>query len=114
MATPIVVPETDKSGIQNGRWKVFASIRLPDKRGWRVTPVLKFAAESGSGAAVKWTLEALEGCKVEGDGLKIPAGTRKVRFVGTSIPESHPIPAEDSAVTVVLRNVEPLAEGDAA
>ncbi len=110
--SPRVRVDRAKSRVDaQGRWDVQARIRLPDERAWRVAPVLVFAAETGGGTGAEWSLSAVRGCSVDGGYLVIPAGTREARFRGISDPASHPAAADDSSVSVVLRQARPVTGG---
>jgi RNA polymerase primary sigma factor len=96
-----------------GRWAVTARIRLrPARTPTRLTPGVYFLGESGDGVAVAW--EALEpgtpGCAAEAGGLRLPAGTREVRFAGLTDPRSHPVPATASCVRVEVKKFLPVRE----
>jgi RNA polymerase primary sigma factor len=98
---------------ENGKWDVEATIRVrPDGRAWRMRPVLSFAAETGAGLPVEWErIEPVSSCTIDSDGrLIIAPGVREARFHGVSDPNSHPVPAVESTVTVDIRSVERLDE----
>jgi len=101
---PRVKVDASRSRVDpDGSWNIEATVRLPDRRTWTVEPVLIFAAETGAGARVEWsTLKALDGCRVEHGVLVIESGSRVARFQGLSNPATHPAPAKDTAVRVVL------------
>lgn len=93
---------------RDGRWNIRGRIRVPNTGAtWHVTPVLIFAAETGGGTTVNWLEKGLEvdqPCRVEDGEIIIPPGTREVPFRGISDPSSHPVPANECAVRVDLRN----------
>lgn len=98
----------DPSGVVNvaGAWEVEATVRVKPAVGkvWRGRPVAIFNAETGAGEPVPWaTLESVRGCKVSGDQIVIPAGTREARFRGTTDPARHPVPAADSTLSIDFR-----------
>jgi hypothetical protein len=91
---------------RTGAWVVEATVRVKAAPGkvWRGRPVAIFNAETGTGQLVKWSnLEAVKGCKIEGDYVVIPAMVREARFRGTTDPTDHPVPAADSTLSVDFR-----------
>jgi transcriptional regulator with XRE-family HTH domain len=86
-------------------WIVEGKIKVPEDRLWKMEPTLRFAAETGSGKTVHWDIEAISGCYIEDGKLIIDPGIREAVFKGISNPESHPAPAKDTSVKVILRNV---------
>jgi hypothetical protein len=87
---------------------VEATLRLkPESEARKLKPVLIFNTETGSGRLVDWeNLEAVKGCRVQGDRLLIPPDTREAKFRGVSNSDSHPVPAADSTITIDVREVE--------
>jgi RNA polymerase primary sigma factor len=108
---PRVLIDRNRTGVQeDGSWKVVVRVRLPDDRIWRASPGLVFAAETGGGRRASWTIQPIKGCTVDGEAIMSKPGAREMQFVGISDPASHPAPAADSAVRVVLYRAQ--AEGD--
>lgn len=106
---PFVRVDQSKSFIdQDGRWQIQGKIRLPSRTraGWRVTPVLTFAAESSGGSRARWHhLEVDPPCRVDGEEIIIELhGAREAVFRAISDPTSHPVGASECAVRVDLRN----------
>ena len=98
---------------ERGRWAIAARIRLrPARTATRLVPALYFVGEGGERVAAEWAeLEpATAGCSAEGGGLRLPAGTREVRFRGITDPGSHPIPAAASCVAVGIRKFGPTGK----
>ncbi len=92
----------------DGSWKVSAGIRVRRSNDtWRVEPVVAFQQETGSGYAVAWRkLEAVANCGIEDGRLVIPANTDEAKFTGETEPDSHPVDATESCVTIDLRRVQ--------
>ncbi len=94
---------------EHGAWPIEATITLPvprrkKLREWRLSPVLKFATESGAAIPVKWaSLEAVQNCTVEGRQLIAPVGTRTIKFRGVTDPSTHPVGASRAKVLVDVR-----------
>ncbi len=95
---------------QSGAWVLRCRVLLPDRRAWSMTPVLRFAAESGAGKVVQWEIRGIQNCKVEDGILMVPSGAREAEFEGVSDPASHPAPSTDTAVSVQLRAVHAKQE----
>jgi hypothetical protein len=91
----------------DGSWSVNAEVRLPDARAWMVEPVLTFAAETGVGRRVDWTLTTEPPSRAELGQLFIPAGAKRARFRGVSSPASHPVDGARCAVRVALKAAKP-------
>ena len=90
----------------DGSWSISARIRLrPVNQEWLVHPVILFEQETGTGQPVKWrTLAAVKNCRVtENNELVIEEDAREAVFEGESDPDSHPIDARESSITVDLR-----------
>ncbi len=93
----------------DGSWPIEAVISLPVPKHkrlkeWRLTPVVRFAAYSGSGAVVQWrTLEAVSNCRLEDGQLVAAAGTRTLRFRGVTDPGTHPVKADFAKAIVDIR-----------
>lgn len=93
----------------DGAWPIEAVISLPVPQHrrlneWRLTPVIRFAAYSGSGADIQWrTLEAVSNCHVEDGQLVAAVGTRTLRFRGVTDPSTHPVKAEFAKAIVDIR-----------
>jgi transcriptional regulator with XRE-family HTH domain len=85
--------------------KIKATIKLPNTNGWKITPTLMFAADSGRGKKVKWQLEAVAGCKIESGDLHIPTGRSNATFIGRTDPENHPSSSKETAVDIVLSKI---------
>lgn len=98
----------------DGSWSVSARIRVkPGDSRWRVQPVIVFEQESGGGAVVDWkSLEPENNCSIDESGrLVIAPNVREASFKGTSDPQSHPIDARESSITIDLRKCELVEEG---
>ena len=105
-SVPKVRVDQDSSYVaDDGGWMIEADIYLPENKEWKISPVLKFDAETGGGSRVSWALEAVDNCSVVGGDLIIPDGVRTAKFRGKSDPNTHPAPAEDTAVKVVLHRI---------
>ena len=106
-----------------GRWVVEGKIRVrPGPHGWRVRPVVIFAADSGAGTPVPWAeFEVFkEGAAVAThDGMtnrsvELPIGFREVPFRGVAEADQYPVPGHRSSIEIDLRRVEPLpTDGEA-
>lgn len=107
--SPRIIVDSNGSFVDDeGSWNVLATVRVPNDKEWFMTPVLRFAGESGGGRMVEWALQSVSGCLIEGSVLRINPGSRRAVFKGRSDPSSHPVPAKDSAVSVLLRNVRSI------
>lgn len=99
----------------DGSWSVVARIRLrPVDKEWLVRPVILFEQETGAGQPVKWkNLTAVKNCRVTEDNeLILEEDAREAIFEGISDPDSHPIDARESSITVDLRKCKLIeAEG---
>lgn len=91
---------------EHGAWVVEATIRVPnpDKRVVG-RPVLMFDGETGTGTKVRWTLESVKDCTVEGGTLLVGQGKRTARFRAETDPESHPVPVQGASVTIDFKAV---------
>ena len=96
-----------------GRWSVRATITVKPEEAirWRGRPVVVFDAETGGGTRVAWqTLEAVTNCSVEDGLLVLSPGRRHAEFAGLTDPDSHPVRATDSSITVDFRAAERISE----
>ena len=100
-----------------GRWVVEGKIRVrPGTYGWRVRPVVIFAADFGAGTPVPWAeFEVFkDGASIAthagttNRSVELPIGFREVPFRGVAAADHYPVPGHRSSVEVDLRRVEPL------
>jgi transcriptional regulator with XRE-family HTH domain len=93
----------------DGAWAVEATVSLPPPKRkslteWRLSPVLRFATESGAAIGVRWaTLEGVQNCRVENGQLVAPVATRTLKFRGVTDPTTHPVAAARAKVQVDVR-----------
>lgn len=83
-------------------WVIKARINIPVSGRWRITPTIRFAAETGRGAQVDWRLEAESGCQVDEGVIIIEPGTTRATFIGRTDPASHPSSSRETAVDILL------------
>lgn len=103
---PTITVDSNNSFVNDdGAWVINGIITVLEDRSWRILPTLRFAAETGGGRIVEWSLEAVKGCRIDDGELIIEPGTREAIFIGTSDPSSHPAPSNDTGVKVQLRNI---------
>jgi hypothetical protein len=102
-----------------GSWRPAYSNRLTNNSWVWKTVLLHIyqATQDGAialgGTRVDWLeLEATKNCTVEGTDLIIPPNTREARFAGTTDPASHPVPANESCVSLDIRKFAPIRGGE--
>ena len=109
-------PEADIKAweVEDGRWQVTFEVRARNRaEGWRLRPRLAFVGLDGSHQLVAWeSLKCLSTSATLTDGvLEVPPLDRgrfaKVTLSGVSAADL-PIPAEEAAAEVVLREAGPL------
>lgn len=90
---------------EDGAWSVEATITLPSaRRGWSLLPVIGFGTETGSPIRVRWRdLAVTTGGTLQDGRIVTEAGTRTVKFTGTSDPASHPVSAHRATAFVDVR-----------
>lgn len=99
--------------VVDGRWNLEIQIKARNRpEGWSVEPTLHFFGLDGNSTIVDWqSLEPVSGCSKQ-DGLILLAPTEKGRFLKATVRAISiaelPIPAEESAIDVLLRVHGPL------
>ena len=96
-----------------GAWDIEVTVSVPADARWQLSPVVKFATESGGGIPVRWAdLSALDKCVVDTAQWSVTpdSGERLIKFRGKTDPKSHPVSAEKAKAVVELR---PLKGGAA-
>jgi len=101
--------------VSEGRWHVTFELSARNREtGWSLEPRLRFVGLDGKGQTVAWSsLTAVSGATIEDDGKVTMPGQKRGRKLtavlrGTST-DDLPIPAEESAIDVVVAQV---TEGD--
>lgn len=89
-----------------GAWVITeATVTLParsDRRGWTLSPVLRFGTESGSPISVEWAqIEPVSRCSLDSSGrLVTPPTARTAIFSAVTNPNTHPVGATRAKVIV--------------
>jgi transcriptional regulator with XRE-family HTH domain len=89
-----------------GAWEVEVTVSVPADTRWHLSPVVKFATESGGGIPVSWSeLTAVDKCRVDATNTAVipDPGQRVVKFRGTTDPKTHPVSAQYARAEVELR-----------
>ncbi|MDI9952872.1 helix-turn-helix transcriptional regulator [Rhodococcus sp. IEGM 1305] len=90
-----------------GAWSVTVTVKAPESEDpWLLTPIAKFDVRSGGRPTVRWTdLTAVEGCRVDGENLRIEARVRQAIFVGVTDPATHPVKGRFARILVEVPKV---------
>ena len=94
--------------IREGRWVIEAEVSVnPIAKSLRVTPILSFDREGGSGVVVDWKeLEVVDGpaTEIQG-GFRLKPRAKRFTFKAVSDETSHPIPVSDAVARLTLHTV---------